>query len=460
MAGSRHIVGVLSAIASAALAVLAGSLVSARGETLFEKLVMPGALISGHAKLEKDCGQCHSPFSKEAQRGLCLACHKETARDIAERKGFHGKRPDARDGDCRHCHADHKGRGADIVQFDPQTFNHGLTNFELAGLHKRVECDGCHKLGKKFREAATTCIACHKAADPHRGGLGENCAGCHVEDGWKKTRVFDHGKTRFALTGAHAKVACATCHAGERYKNLPRACADCHRINDVHAGRFGSKCETCHVAKEWKAINFDHGKSTKFPLRGGHAKVKCAGCHTGDLYQDKLAQTCVSCHKAKDPHKGSLGPRCETCHNEASWRRQVAFDHDLTAFPLIGLHAAVPCEGCHRTQNFKEAARACEACHKDQHHEGRLGPKCASCHTPNGWSLWRFDHARQTHFPLAGRHAGLECSACHTAKNQAKVSQASDCYSCHNGDDAHHGSFGRSCETCHSATSFRFIKRF
>jgi hypothetical protein len=173
------------------------------------------------------------------------------------------------------------------------------------------------------------------------------------------------------------------------------------------------------------------------------------------LYKDKLATTCVTCHKSNDPHKGQLGTRCETCHNESSWRKKVAFDHDVTRFPLIGLHAAVPCEECHRTTAYRDTPKVCSECHKDTFHEGRVGGACQRCHNPNGWKLWRFNHDRETKFPLTGKHAGLQCHACHTVKNAVKVTAPTTCYGCHSADDAHLGAFGQSCEKCHVTTSFR-----
>ncbi len=134
--------------------------------------------------------------------------------------------------------------------------------------------------------------------------------------------------------------------------------------------------------------------------------------------------------------------------------KRIDFDHDLTRFPLIGLHAAVPCEGCHLSQEFKGTSRACNACHKDTHHEGRLGSACEQCHNPNGWPLWRFDHATQTKFDLTGAHAAISCHACHREKSPETLALTTECYSCHSQDDKHRGAFGRACGTCHSTTSF------
>ncbi|NOU07038.1 MAG: cytochrome C [Hyphomicrobiaceae bacterium] len=431
------------------------SIHAAQAQNLFEKLVMPGPLIEGHAKLEKDCMSCHEPFVRQSQSRLCLDCHKEINRDRQQKLGFHGKHVAASVQDCRHCHTDHKGRGFDVIQLDRETFNHASTNFELKGAHAAAACDGCHKPKVKFRAAPGRCIDCHKANDPHKGRLGVSCDGCHGEKAWRTVKPYDHAKTKFPLVGAHKEVGCAACHAGEHYKDLPITCVSCHQIQDKHAGRYGEKCETCHKPEKWNKAQFNHDRATKFPLRGRHAQAKCDACHTGSLYRDKLAMTCVSCHKKDDPHKGSLGVKCESCHKETGWRKKVDFDHDVTRFPLVGKHAVVPCEECHRSTNFKDVSRVCENCHKDTRHEGRLTAKCAQCHNPNGWARWRFDHAKQTKFPLTGAHQGLQCHACHTTKSVQKVSAPTNCVGCHRQDDVHQGSFGQSCEQCHTTTTFK-----
>jgi hypothetical protein len=262
------------------------------------------------------------------------------------------------------------------------------------------------------------------------------------------------------LVGAHADVACATCHAGEIYKNVDSTCVGCHRLQDAHLGRYGPKCETCHDATKWSAIHFNHLTAAKFPLNGSHAKIKCDACHSGPLYGVKLSTTCVGCHRSADPHAGQLGARCESCHNETSWRRNIKFDHDQTPFPLLGRHAVALCEDCHRSFKFKDAPRACVSCHADQHHEGRLGSNCALCHNPNSWTRWTFNHNRQTKFPLTGAHTGLQCQSCHVSKNVTKVTAPTACIDCHRADDAHQGSYGRTCERCHVTSSFtRIIQR-
>ena len=161
------------------IAVLAAvySVSGAGAQNAIERMVSPGELISGHAKFEKDCSECHKPFSRSSQNQLCLDCHKELAADVRDKTGFHGRRKDVAANACSHCHTDHKGRSADIIQFDALTFDHTITDFALDGAHATVKCDACHLAGKKFRQAPLLCSDCHKASDPHMGRLGEKCEG-------------------------------------------------------------------------------------------------------------------------------------------------------------------------------------------------------------------------------------------------------------------------------------------
>lgn len=435
--------------------VLIATIGCAQGQRLIESLVIPGPVVEGHAKLESQCEKCHEPFSRATQSRLCLDCHKEIVGDRQERRGFHGKQIDARDRECRACHTEHKGRNADVVGLDRERFDHDLTNYRLVDAHRTVECNSCHAARTPFHKTSSKCADCHKKADPHKGRLGDRCDNCHSPTDWRNVKSFDHGKTKFPLEGAHKEVACATCHAGEAYKDLAQSCVSCHRIQDIHGERYGDKCETCHNQSKWKEAKFDHDK-TKFQLRGAHAKAKCDVCHTGNLYRDKLNVACVTCHKNQDAHKGQLGDRCERCHNDADWRKNIAFDHDRTRFALTGEHAVAPCEGCHSSANYKDAPIQCEKCHKDSRHQGRLGANaaCGKCHNPSAWSRWKFDHGRATRFPLTGAHQRAKCESCHSVKNPPTLALPMACESCHK--DYHRGYLGQrpKCATCHDTSAW------
>ena len=427
---------------------------AAGAQNIIEQLVNPGQLSGAHAKLEATCTSCHTPFSRVTQNSLCLDCHKPVAADLGAHSGFHGRSPEVGPSQCRRCHTDHKGRDADIVFFDAGLFDHALTDFALTGGHLGLACVSCHAVKSKFRAAPVACSACHGKDDPHKGELGLGCGDCHVAENWKKTKPFDHGRTTFPLTGAHTKLECRSCHAGQRYTGLAVTCIGCHKADDVHKGSFGAKCQDCHATESWSKVKFDHDK-TRFPLHGAHRKVACDGCHSADPAKDKLPVTCIGCHQKDDVHKGSFGADCASCHNETDWKQASKFDHDKTSFPLLGRHKGVACADCHKSQDFKAAPTLCQQCHEDTFHKGRLGPDCASCHNAKGWLLWHFDHNTQTRFPLTGGHVGLDCHSCHSKPVTGKPELSPICGTCHRKDDVHRGSFGQNCGRCHSTSSFR-----
>jgi hypothetical protein len=420
-------------------------------------ILSPGDVIQGHAKFESECGKCHKKFDKAAQPTLCNDCHKDIAKDIADKKGFHGGIKNQME--CKECHTDHKGRGAKIVIFTTENFDHAMTRFQLKGGHlsNKVKCTDCHLPTKKYREAPQQCNACHKKDDKHKGGLGTDCAKCHEEKDWKSTR-FDHDTTDFKLLGKHTEVKCKACHIDDKYKDTPKLCYSCHKKEDKHKGNFGSKCETCHIEKSWKEINFDHTKSTKYPLLDKHKEVKCTSCHKGDIYKEKLQTNCVFCHKKDDKHKGSYGQKCESCHLEKDWKKTI-FDHTKnTKYPLIGKHLTTKCNACHMVDLKVKLPTDCYSCHrKDDKHKGKFSSKCETCHIERNWKEILFDHTKSTKYPLLGKHKEVKCVNCHKG-DLYKDKLQTKCYACHEKDDKHKGQLSNKCDNCHNEQAWTKTK--
>ena len=485
-----------------------------------ERLLMPGEVAKAHAKLETECVNCHDRSDRTRQTALCLDCHKDTAADIRLKRGFHGHALKSGT-ECTACHTEHKGRDADIVRLDRESFVHATTGFTLDGRHLTTGCAACHVAGKPYRAASSGCVDCHRKEDVHKGKLGDDCGSCHNTTSFAKTD-FDHAKTHFPLKGAHRTVACTDCHRDPSYKNtstncsacharddahhgsrgplcgdchnsskwkesefdhervghfalngvhakiacdachrsgdlkakVPDQCVGCHAAQDRHGGRFGEDCGACHGVQKWNEVHYDHEAKAHFPLVGKHATIDCHACHTGPVGGVKLPTDCAGCHLADDVHHGSMGRECATCHVATGWKDKVRFDHDMTRFPLVGLHATVACEECHATRAYRDTARECIACHRaDDLHKGNLGKECASCHNPNGWKFWQFDHGQATHFALEGAHAKLKCQSCHI-KPADQVKLPTACGACHARDDVHHGGFGADCARCHSSISW------
>jgi len=433
---------------------LAGGAVQAQG---LESVLAPGKLSQPHAKYEEDCEKCHVKFDRNAQDRLCADCHKDVGEDLRSKTGLHGRMKSQA---CKSCHTDHKGREAQIASFDKSKFDHAATEYALRGGHQKVDCAKCHLPSapkKTYRVAARNCVDCHRKDDTHKGSLGAKCADCHTENNWKEAK-FDHGTTRFALTGKHEAVKCADCHKNAQYKDTPMACLACHKKDDKHKTLFGDKCDTCHSAKDWKTIKFNHDADTHYALLGKHRVAKCESCHVGNLYRDKLTTKCFDCHRKDDKHKGTLGENCVSCHTERDWKEPAKFDHDKSVFPLLGKHAKVQCKDCHKDNMFKEAPKTCIGCHKkDDKHKGSLGDACEKCHSERNWKTTSFDHSK-TSYPLLGKHDKAECAACHKSTNYKDTPK--DCYACHKKDDKHEGQEGTSCGPCHDEKAWKPAPKF
>jgi hypothetical protein len=453
MAGSTAWVALLTLAARflTLLALLgAGVFVPVSAQNL-ESVIRPGELVQGHAKWEEECAKCHVRFDRAAQDGLCIDCHKEVGQDMREHTGYHGRQKPAQ---CRSCHTDHKGRSARIVEFEKNKFDHAQSDYLLRGKHAKVDCEKCHAPRKPYWKATQDCNACHKKDDVHKASLGPKCGDCHTEGSWKEAK-FDHTKTRFPLTGKHVDTKCLDCHKkGADYKDAPETCIGCHKKDDGakgHRGLYGEKCESCHGSKAWKPSTFNHDTDTNHALRGKHRGTKCTDCHAGNPYKEKLASSCVDCHKKDDTHKGSLGRECAACHSERDWKEAPKFDHSKTQFPLLDKHRDVKCADCHTTKDYKAAPRECIGCHKkDDKHEATLGTQCKECHNERDWKdAKRFDHDK-TKFKLREAHAArkVQCADCHVDLKHYRNTPL-ECYSCHKKDDKHAATLGRQCQDCH-----------
>lgn len=373
---------------------------------------------------------------------------------------------------CSDCHTDpHHGAFAQSCETchttadwkkipERERFDHSRTKFPLLGKHTVVDCIQCHTEGNFNKPVAfAKCGDCHQ--DAHQGQFldrndkGE-CGSCHTVDGWKPSRfgVKEHGLAPYPLLGKHADVTCDKCHvpAGKetRYKIDYAKCADCHQ--DVHGGQFAKapydgQCENCHAVKGFRPSTYSiamHQKS-RFALAGAHLAVTCAECHTADRsgYAKKIVPyhfddlTCTGCHQ--DPHGGKFNNEmakrlpdgrsagCQACHSVKSWLELPSFDHSKTDFPLVGAHAKVACQDCHKPAagesklteaSFKATPARCSACHQDPHAGQfvRSGKpmSCESCHNAEKWQPSIFNHETQTDFSLKGPHMDVACKDCHT----------------------------------------------
>ncbi|MDH5638693.1 MAG: cytochrome C, partial [Nitrospinota bacterium] len=274
-------------------------------------------------------------------------------------------------------------------------------------------------------EGLTNCVKCHALGS---GVPKEKCFECHKDIASRIT----------SNKGYHASVAKEKCH-------------NCH---EDHKGRK-------YLMIQWpgKDINKFKHKETGYLLDGKHVKVKCEKCHTAKTKQARqsfflTSNTCLSCHKKDDVHKGVLGDKCETCHTTNGWKgKDLKFDHDK-AYKLEFSHIKTSCEKCHPVKGqFKVPGfKKCITCHKkDDVHKGALGDTCDKCHVAKTWKGKDVLLNHDKFYRLDTGHQKTPCEKCHLVKGQYKVPNYKLCVTCHRKDDVHKGTLGNTCDKCHRA---------
>lgn len=385
--------------------------------------------------------------------GLCTIAGAHPPQDGKACRDCH---PDAHQGelgarDCGACHA--------LTAWKPSTFGAAQhAKWKLDGRHVATPCRGCHTGTPRvsFVIPQQDCLDCHQ--NPHGTTFAEQqaaagCGGCHGTGNWKAWKATAAGPLdhrAWPLTGAHDRIACAACHPGRAatapaaaFRGVARDCAKCH--DDLHVGQFATAspsgpakpCTSCHTTESFREP-FDHTR-TRYALDGVHVGMACAKCHPETELRSGERATrwrlgyaaCRDCHA--NPHP-STQLDCKSCHGSTTWRgvggAPASFDHAATGFVLRGAHRTASCGGCHGAA--KRPPTDCQACHRDPH-AGRVEGACAECHRETGWNdVAALERHRRTRMPLTGKHAAIECAACHRRQGERAWSDVPvDCYACH-----------------------------
>jgi hypothetical protein len=327
-------------------------------------------LLGGHAKVS--CVACHvgGDFKRALPFANCKDCHKDI------HSGQFESRP--KQGECAECHT--------VENWKPSLFGvkeHATSKYPLQGKHIIVECAKCHTPDGKetqYKIKFANCADCHKDVHDNQFAarpFNNRCETCHTAADFHRSlyTIAMHRNSRFPLSGAHAAVPCANCHAVGKT----------HRADNILPFRFAdTSCTACH-----------------------------ADPHHGE-FKDRMAR--------KRPNGTPFG--CEACHNSASWTDINGFDHSKTAFPLLGAHRTVKCGACHKARvgsqevQFKGTPKNCDSCHNDSHggqfKDHNAKTFCENCHDTQRWVPSTFDHNKRTKLPLQGGHAHVKCDKCHS----------------------------------------------
>jgi hypothetical protein len=416
------------------------------------------------------CEECHTRKNKQGLRlflgeaETCGNCHKDDQPHNFERAEMLK---------CDRCHSEIAWKPAKKVQ----DFDHNdpkQSAFKLEGSHVEVACAKCHpKAEFNLKKDTKECSACHDS--PHDGHLyGKvSCAKCHSPKFGSLAKMsFDHDRqTKFKLDGKHKQTACYDCHPKKVEAKPGRACEGCHRSDDKHLGRFDdlgkpSPCGQCHGTRGWAdsaGENFQHNKKTKFVLTGKHAEAGCRDCHRGktpDKFErfDPAKVGCMGCHKHTNVHNREFVDKdCLGCHKSAGDVNSTEtargnFHGPQSRFPLVAGHAKVPCVKCHKDEKNWKIPMECGTCHEDSLHKGSLGDACDRCHAPGVWQAARFDHDKDSKYPLNGLHEKATCEGCHPNRQYKPTPTSCGDAQCHLADDAHKLRLGTACEKCHRET--------
>ncbi|HEY5946083.1 MAG TPA: cytochrome c3 family protein [Kofleriaceae bacterium] len=229
--------------------------------------------------------------------------------------------------------------------------------------------------------------------------------------------------------------------------------------------------------------------SSPGPLFAGHAALDdpqgCASCHVNNTAQLDNNK-CLACHQplaalmqaGKGLHASAVvrGKPCQSCHMDhrgrpfdpMGWRSlrggRDGFDHQLTGWPLEGVHATRTCDDCHSARDkqglrlFVGTDRLCGSCHRDTPHGAKRDLlACDRCHSTAAWQpplrVLRFDHddRKDARVPLLGAHAAVACAACHpAARFTLDLSAPERCDTCHASPHAGQLFSKGDCTTCHS----------
>ena len=384
------------------------------------------------------CGRVPDHTAPAIQGTSCFSCHGDLYLSLTDPNHVTAGFSQA----CETCHTTDAWRPAAVG-------DHGF--WPLTGAHQTASCESCHADGH-FNATPRECVGCHQAdftattnPDHVARGFGTTCETCHTTAAWHPAS-FDHDAL-WPLVGAHATVACESCHAGGVYANTPRSCEGCHlaafqastQPNHVALG-LSTACESCHSVAAWRPASFTvHDQY--WPLVAKHTAVACTACHIDGVFTG-TARACEGCHMANyaattqpDHEALAIPTACGACHTEAGWRPADFNAHDQF-WPIEGKHLAVACESCHANSVFTGTPRACEGCHMadytattDPDHAALgLSTACGGCHTAADWKPAGFT-AHDQFWPIEGQHKDVACESCHVDGQFAGTPRA--CEGCH-----------------------------
>jgi len=231
-------------------------------------------LTEQHSNLQ--CSDCHTDLAYKETPNTCGSCHTLPSEHFNTPK-FNTTIS------CDNCHTSGGWTSA--------SFDHSF--YPLSGGHSSASCNDCHATGQ-YAGTTRTCSNCHNAPSYHPVQNNNNCGSCHSNGAWKPAS-YTH--TGFALTGAHASLACSSCHKGGTFTGLSTACVSCHQTPSTHSG-LSQNCFSCHSGNTFSPSTYLHDQVGPHVPSGGR-RLSCVSCHRPSY--SVASCTGSGCHSSNNP---------------------------------------------------------------------------------------------------------------------------------------------------------------
>jgi len=279
-------------------------------------------IVGGYFKtkrfVERDpgfCALCHKTREaytlwtrSEHQHVVCQDCHHETQEESLQMlvaHMFQNKSPDGKLGtkshspkveinSCLECHIKHD---QDWPAIDASI------GHKIHVKKAKVNCLKCHSRSiHRFKDAAESCLDCHKSRKFLRGGMERlHCLSCHNFLNDQQSLLPDRSicldchqsqgimKSPIPNDAPMAKFPCWACHHPHSEEPALVSCTSCHKKmseSGFHRIKAHADCLKCHEPHEWKSRPRD-----------------CTSCHKNKIshYAHKACWECHSFKKGKAP---------------------------------------------------------------------------------------------------------------------------------------------------------------
>jgi hypothetical protein len=264
--------------------------------------------------------------------------------------------------------------------------------------------------------------------------MGGECSDCHH---------FGEGERITSCKECHSLTASSDLRQPGLKGAYHRQCMKCH---EAWSGE--TNCEMCHTKKALP------GPTDFAQMAGGHGDPSTAPRPMPDMAQpdtkvwhstygggttvtlhhknhtEKYGIDCAACHHAEG---------CGSCHHKQGVTAQVSRGEQALHATCNACHSEMSCDQCHLQKEApafthertgfpltgKHAKLQCRACHGDPYHFTKPSPSCEGCHA--SWTMGKFNH-QATGVALDENHKEIGCEICHVKRAFAEPPTCTECH--------------------------------